>query len=100
MNVMVQYHGYISKILILAFLCAIFICCLPLLSYASGDHGDSGALEHKVSIEDKSGFNLWLVVLYNDHRLMFALVVTFTMAILGTVVGQITNLAMKYMGLK
>jgi hypothetical protein len=70
------------------------------LAVAGGDHGDSGSLDHKVPVEGKSGLNLWLAVLYNDNRFLFAVVVTFTMAALGMAVGYISNLALRRLGLK
>jgi len=83
------------------FLLSLFIllfCFSP--AYAEGDHGDSGSLEHKVPVDNKSGVNLWLAVLYNDHRFLFALVVTFSMAIMGIIVGYASNVVLKRIGLK
>jgi len=66
----------------------------------AGGHGDTGELEHKITTSDKSGINLLLAQLYNDHRLIYSLVVTLTMAILGIVVAQVTELLLKLLGAK
>ena len=87
--------------------CAILVALLfsvlllsSLPAFASGGHGDTGQLEHVVSLEGKTGLNLMLAELYNEDRLLYALVVTVTMAVLGIVVGQITEMILKLLGIK
>ncbi len=65
---------------------------------AAGGHGDTGELEHKITTADKTGINLLLAQLYNDHRLVYSLVVTLTMAFLGIVVALATELLLKLLG--
>jgi ABC-type phosphate/phosphonate transport system permease subunit len=65
---------------------------------AAGGYGDTDALEHKVTTADKTGLNLLLTQLYNDHRLIYSLVVTLTMAFLGMVVALATELLLKLLG--
>ncbi len=84
---------------------SITLVCLLLTAFLSppvlaGGHGETGKLEHRVSTENKSGLNLFLSKLYNDHRLLYSLVVTFTMAILGIVVAQVTDFVLKLLGAK
>ena len=67
---------------------------------AGGGHEDAGKLERVVPLEGKSGINLLLATWYNENRLLFALVTTATMAILGIVVGQITESVLKLVGVK
>jgi hypothetical protein len=69
----------------------------PLL--AGGDH-DTGKLEHVVSLEGKSGLNLLMAKWYNENRLLYATVVTATMAVLGIVIGRVTEFALKLFGVK
>jgi hypothetical protein len=77
----------------------IVVLFYPAVVFA-GDHGDTGDLEHKVDIENQSGINLIIAKLYNDHRLLFALAVTVTMAVVGIIIGQITGVLLRFLGLK
>ncbi|UCG52900.1 MAG: hypothetical protein JSW58_04910 [Candidatus Latescibacterota bacterium] len=67
---------------------------------AGGGHDEEGKLEHVVSLEGKSGVNLILARWYNENRVLYALVVTATMALLGIVVGQVTEWVLKLVGVK
>lgn len=64
------------------------------------EHGETGELEYKVDLENKSGVNLIIAKLYNDNRLLFALAVTATMAVVGIIIGQITGVILRFLGLK
>ncbi len=89
---------------------AFFLVCLymgviiiasfyPAVVFAGG-HEDAGDLDYKVDIENQSGINLIIAKLYNDHRLLFALVVTATMAVVGIIIGQVTGVLLRFVGLK
>ncbi len=68
---------------------------------ASGDgHGDTEELKYEVDLEGKTGFNLFLAETYNNNRLLYALVVTAVMAVMGTVVAQITELVLRLIGVR
>jgi ABC-type phosphate/phosphonate transport system permease subunit len=67
---------------------------------ARADEEAAGTLDHTVSLEGKSGFSLFLAKLYNEHRLLYALVVTCTMALLGIAVAMVTDFILKLMGLR
>jgi len=84
----------------LLFFGAIMIVLLYPLDTSAGGHGDSGELEHKVNLENQSGINLIIARLYNDHRLLFALTTTITMAVVGIIIGQLTGILLKFLGLK
>jgi ABC-type phosphate/phosphonate transport system permease subunit len=86
-------------LIILAFLAAIWILNVPQFAYAD-EHEDAGKLEHTVSTADKTGLSLFLADLYNDHRLLYALVVTATMAFLGMIVALVTDFILKLIGLR
>jgi len=77
---------------------------LAVLAFSSvsfaDEHGDAGKLEHKVDLENQSGMNLIIAELYNDHRLLFALVATATMALVGIIIGHITGIILRLLGLK
>ena len=66
----------------------------------AGGGEETGKLEHKVSLEGKSGPGLLLAKWYNENRLVYALVVTATMAVLGIVVGQITEFTLRLIGVR
>ncbi len=71
----------------------------PAFVFAEG-HEEAGDLEHKVDLENKSGINLIIAKLYNDNRLLFALAVTVTMAAVGIIIGQVTGVLLRLLGLK
>lgn len=66
----------------------------------AGGHEEAGDLEHKVNLENQSGINLIIGQLYNDNRLLFALAVTATMAVVGIIIGQIAGVLLRFLGLK
>jgi hypothetical protein len=91
-----QLTVYITILFLLAVLLVLFY---PADVFAD-EHGESGELEHKVDLEGKSGVNLIIGRLYNEDRLLFALAVTATMAVMGVIIGQITGFILKMLGLK
>jgi hypothetical protein len=90
--------GYLPVIALLA---GIFFLGAVAPAIASGDgHGDTEELKHRVDLEGKSGFNLYLARTYNDNRPLYALLVTAIMAVLGIAVGQITGLVLRLIGVR
>jgi hypothetical protein len=79
---------------------SVFLINVTAQPAAAGGHGDEGQLEHTVTTDGKTGVNLILAQLYNEHRLQYSLVVTLTMAILGIVVAQVTEWLLKLVGAK
>ena len=73
------------------------ICFIPALA-AAGGHGDTGELEYRIDTEDLSGISLFLANLYNDNRLLFAIVATSSMAILGAIIAIGTEYVLKLAG--
>jgi ABC-type phosphate/phosphonate transport system permease subunit len=84
---------------IIFLLVAICFFNAPRIAYAD-EHEAGGKLDHTISTADKSGLSLFLAELYNDHRLLYALVVTATMAFLGMVVALVTDFTLKLIGLR
>lgn len=82
------------------FAAAILLVAFCPVDVFAGDHGESGELEHKVDLENQSGINLIIARLYNDNRLLFALAVTATMAVMGIIIGQIAGFLLRILGLK
>ena len=66
----------------------------------AGEHGEDGKLEHVVTTDNKTGISLFLADLYNNHRFLYSLFVTMTMAILGMVVALVTEVGLKLLGVK
>ncbi len=67
---------------------------------AGGGHGDIGETTDRISTEGHTGLSHFLVTLYNDHRLAYALLVIAVMAMLGVIVGQLTELVIRIAGLR
>jgi len=85
-------------LLTVEFLFLFFLSVLPLM--AGGGHGDEGELTQKVSTEGLEGFNLWFVNLYNDDRLIFALVTLVIMGLVGITIAFVTEFFLKMFGLE
>jgi ABC-type microcin C transport system permease subunit YejE len=77
----------------------LFLSIYPAVAFADG-HEDASELEHKVDTENQSGINLLIATIYNENRLLFALVVTATMAVVGVIIGQIAGVFLRLVGLK
>jgi flagellar biosynthesis protein FlhB len=88
-----------KKIIVLLLFYFVIVCAFN-NSYA-GDVGEKEvtSLDHKVDTKDLSGVNLWIANLYNNNRLMYAIVVTLVMAILGTTMAFGTDLVLKMFGM-
>ena len=69
------------------------------LAAAGGGH-ETGLIEDKISTDTLNGLTLEMVNLYNDNRLLYALVVTLCMAIFGTIIGITTEWLLRLCGLK
>ena len=89
----------IKKIIALLLLCIVIGCAFN-NSYA-GDVGgkEVTSLDHKVDTTNLSGVNLWIADLYNNNKLMYAIVVTLVMAALGTTMAFGTDLILKMFGM-
>ena len=70
-------------------------------SYAGGEIGGKSetAISKKIDTKDLSGINLWIAELYNNDRIMYAVVVTFVMAALGSIMAFGTDLVLKFFGI-
>lgn len=69
--------------------------------FASGEMGGKEEKSLNVVIDTKnlSGVNLWIVDMYNNDRVLYAVVVTLVMATLGSVLAFGTDLILKYFGM-
>jgi hypothetical protein len=70
------------------------------LAIAGGGGEETGELKHVVSLEGKTGVNLLMAKWYNENRLLYALAVTATMAVLGIAVGQLTEFVLRIIGVR
>jgi hypothetical protein len=73
---------------------------VPLTLLAGGGHGEDEEISQIISTEGKTGINLFLVTMYNDDRLVFALLVTAVMAILGMGVASVTEVFLRAIGVR
>lgn len=80
---------YVQKIVIV---CFIFFCNLKFI-FAEGKPATE--LSKKVKTEGLSGLNLFLANLYNNNRLMYSVVSTGSIIILGVIVTFIIGLILK-----
>ena len=64
----------------------------------AGEKGNENAITNKVDTSNLSGISLWLVNLYNEERVVFALVVTLSMAVIGILIAKIADLVLKLVG--
>ncbi len=67
---------------------------------ASASEGPATALEHRVDTRSLGGASLFLADLYNDRRLLFAVVCTVTMAACGMVIAFTVDALLQSLGLK
>jgi hypothetical protein len=89
-----------TKLIILLLILIFFMTCLPVLAIVFDQHEEeSGEFEHRVSTEGLSGISLILVNLYNDHRLIYAIVTTISMAIFGGLIALSVDFILARFGL-
>jgi hypothetical protein len=90
----------IKKIITLLMICFLFTCFYT-DSYAGGEIGGKTetTLNKKVDTKDLSGINLWIAELYNNDRILYAVIVTLVMASLGSIMAFGTDLVLKYFGM-
>jgi ABC-type phosphate/phosphonate transport system permease subunit len=91
----------IKKMITLLMFCFVFTCGYCSYTYATIQHGgkQETALNKKIDTKDLSGINLWVADLYNNDRVLYAIVVTLVMAILGTVMAWGTDLVLRHFGM-
>jgi hypothetical protein len=79
----------------------IFTCALSIGSktYASETGGKDEPLNITIDTKDLTGINLWIVEMYNNDRILYAIVVTLVMATLGSIMAFGTDLVLKYFGM-
>ncbi len=87
----------LSKRTLSLILYLIFVILQPYSALAHGGEGEP--IPDQVSLENLSGITLWLAQLYNDEKLLFALLVTFSMGIIGIILGFLTDIVLKIFGL-
>jgi ABC-type phosphate/phosphonate transport system permease subunit len=64
------------------------------------EHKQEGRFENKVNTTNLSGIEYLIASIYNNNRLMYAIIVTVVMAILGTIMSYLTDLVLKALGLE
>ena len=88
----------IVTMLILIFLLSMI--CLPVFAMVLDQHEEeSGEFEHRVSTEGLSGISLFIVDLYNDQRLIYAILTTVAMALFGGLIALSVDFILARLGL-
>jgi len=75
----------------------LFLFIPSYIALAGGAEGEP--IPNTVKLDNLSGFSLWLAQLYNDEKLLFALLVTASMGVIGYIIGFLTDLVLKILGL-
>lgn len=88
-----------KKILLSLVLLSILMMLLLPVLIAGSQHEESGEFEHRVSTEGLTGLSLFLVNLYNDHRIVYALVTTAAMATFGGLIALTVDFFLARLGL-
>jgi ABC-type phosphate/phosphonate transport system permease subunit len=71
----------------------------PLSVLASGDE-PATALQRHVDTSNLGGANLLLATLYNEHRVLYAVVTTMAMAVFGTAIAFALDAVMDRLGVR
>lgn len=74
-----------------------FLICLPVIA---NEEGKVEALKKTIDVSKLSGFNLFLANLYNENMWLYAIVSILSMALLGVILGGLTESLLAKMGLK
>lgn len=67
-------------------------------AFAGGGH-EGEPIPGTVRLDKLSGISLWLAQLYNDDKLLFAILVTVSMGVIGLIIGNLTDFILKIFGL-
>ena len=85
---------------ILRFIISLLFLILIPVFLANAGHGGSVTEIGRISTDGLVGFNLWIVNLFNDHRLLFTLFAIIVISIEGILFGYITDYFLKLFGIK
>jgi hypothetical protein len=89
----------LKKIITLLMFCFIVVCAYN-NTYASEGGGKSEpALNKVIDTKNLTGINLWIAEIYNNDRVLYAVIVTLVMAVLGSILAYGTDLILKYFGM-
>ncbi len=75
---------------------SLLVCSLPVFA----SEGPATALEHRADTRGLGGADLFLASLYNDRRVMYAVVCTAMMALCGMAIGFAVDALLAGLGLK
>jgi len=89
-----------KEIIILFFMCFTFAFTYSSTNVLSETGGKQETeLTKKIDTKDLSGINLWIAELYNDSKVMYAIMVTLVMALVGSIIAFGADLVLKYFGM-
>ena len=63
------------------------------------ENKQENTINRKINTAHLDGINLWIANLYNDDRLLYAVVVTLVMAVLGSIIAFGTDVVLKLLGI-
>ncbi len=89
-----------KKIVVLLLFCFLFASAYS-NAYASEGAGgkQEAAISKKIDTKNLSGVNLLIADMYNNDRMLYAVVVTLVMAALGSIMAFGTDLVLKHFGM-
>lgn len=85
-----------SRIAWLVFYLYCALCLYLLVAKAM----ETQAIQKKIDVTKLHSLSLWLTNLYNDERMMFAIVVTLSMALIGITIAFVADIILKIFGLE
>lgn len=89
-----------AKYLVLFLMLIFMFASFSTVTYAGEGVGkQEAALSKKIDTKDLSGVDLLIVNLYNNDRILYAVVVTLVMATIGTIMAFGTDLVLKFFGM-
>jgi hypothetical protein len=88
-----------KKIITMLLFCFILTYAYNVNAISESGGKPETTLNKKIDTNQLSGVNLWIAELYNNDRVLYAVVVTLVMATLGSVMAFGTDLVLKYFGM-
>jgi hypothetical protein len=79
---------------------ALLLLIMPVLARASEGLEVPETLDHKAALEGLSGIRLIFAKMYNENLLLYAIVCTVLMAVIGIAIAYVTDIFLKMMGME
>jgi hypothetical protein len=89
----------LKKLITLLMFCFIVICAYNNAYASEGGGKQEPTLNKVIDTKNLSGINLWIAEIYNNDRVLYAVIVTLVMASLGSIMAFGTDLVLKFFGI-